>query len=162
MTVDERALADPLSPPTRAERKFLLLANLILFAVVWGRLVPKEIVVAGIKITDIDARALVIMLEAIAVYALAGFLIYSRADLSAWRLVRHRQAEAQQGSEDDALASVPTIDPEGHLVMHAVDSKRDIKLADRTFDIRGVFEFWLPVVVGIVNPIACVFRQLWR
>ena len=159
--LNERELADPLSPSTRAERKFLLLTNLILFAVVWGRLVPKEFVVSGFKVSEIDVHALVLMLEAVAVYALAGFLISSRADLSAWRVLRNRQAEAQQDAGDSAPASLPSIDDEGHLVVREDDSKRAVRQAEHMYDIRGFFEFWLPVVVGVVNPIACAVRELW-
>lgn len=156
---NERDLADPLSAPTRAERKFLLVSNLILFAVVWGGIVPKEIVISGFKIAEINARALVLMLEAVAIYALAGFLMYSRADLSAWRLLRRQQVEELETKETRALRS--KID-DGRLVEAHDDSKAAARAAGRTYDMRGAFEFWLPMIVGVINPIACGLHELWR
>ncbi len=91
--VSESAYADPLSPITRAERRTLLIADVVLLAFVWGSLVPTKIEVLGLAFSSSQRGALVTILFAVNLYLAIAFWLYSRVDDRVW-LVRYIEVES--------------------------------------------------------------------
>ena len=156
-SIRERELADPYSAVTRNERKWVLIINLILFAMVYGRLSPAKISAFGIELKETSLRVLIGLLTAMAYYFLAGFLLYAAADRRAWDAER-RDVEAQQLA--DAKLEQPTLDYEDGHAKWKEDRFAGRSEGRSTYLLRSYFDFWLPVVLGALNPLIC-FAGAW-
>jgi hypothetical protein len=157
-SVTERDIADPLSPVTRTERQWLLLSNVVLFAIVYGGLVPSKISAMGIEITKTNRRVLIGILEVVAIYFLTGFVLYAKADWQAWQ--RNREAlENEEAAAANAETEVLGVEPG----RHATWKERVPPHPSRSRGIyaaRGHFDFWVPTLTGVVNPIICLIGAM--
>src|SRR5258706_2122326 len=75
-----RALTDVLSPATRAERKGLLVSNVILALVVYGGMAPTQITALGIQNGKVNAQAVVYLVIGIVIYYMIAFVLYGWSD----------------------------------------------------------------------------------
>jgi len=143
----EILVRDPLSRVTRAERRTLLGVSAIGLVIARSGLVPSRISALGIEFDRADQSALLGMLAAVVTYFLIAFLVYAFSDFVAWRLafrsaaVRMSQAYRKRSEADIADEQELLDDLSGRW------SQRASFLAIVT---RGMFEFVVPIVIGIV------------
>jgi hypothetical protein len=81
----EREISDPLSSVARAERRGLMVMNVVLAAMVYGGVVPTEMDALGLKATQLNPMLLLILAYAVTAYFAVAFSIYAAADVRAWR-----------------------------------------------------------------------------
>jgi hypothetical protein len=149
---DPRDLVDPFSVVTRAERRSLLVTNLILFAVVFGGLTPSRISALGIETTTFHRRLLVALLIGVAMYFLCAFLLYARADLQAW----HQVEKSAMAAAANPLPERPALKNERGKTEFATPSDADVRKDLRPYRFRSAFDYYLPLIIGVVNPVACM------
>ena len=157
--IRERELADPLSAVTRAERRSVLLTNLVLFALVFGRLTPSKITAFGVEVTRANTRVLIGIITGMAYYFWISFLIYHKADERAWLAEKH-DLESEQAADVKNEAAVLTVAKTGG---HAEWQKSHLagRLQSRSiYEVRRWFEFWVPAILGAANPIVCFVGML--
>lgn len=162
--VAEKELSDPLSIVTRRERTYLLLTNFALAAVVWGSLVPTKIEALGLTLARANVIALVFLLFGAELYLLLAFWIYARADLTSWRLCRSSFLEKSVAQfREEALREPPPINPAERNWDDwvAVGVRERIKAETADFDARMKFEYYFPLVVGIITPVLCAARVIF-
>ena len=147
-------LKDPLSEPTRRARRLLIGLSALLSACLFFDFVPNQVSALGITFSETDQTRILIGGLVAVVYALFNFAIYGYSD---WLSVDHLldRAEFLFSEELDAeeYASAVFITmitrDDGHPESRAQDMQILFSRAKKTFKIRRVFEFYLPLVVGI-------------
>lgn len=142
----EVTLRDPRSEVTRKERRTLLGASAIGILILRTGLVPSKIAALGIEFNQADQKALLGALGAIVVYFLVAFMIYASSDLVAWRVAIHyalvdRQAEVEKEMRQH--------EREGLEVERIGRRATLVVLARPTSLVRAVFEFGVPVLIGL-------------
>jgi len=148
----EVRLRDPLSAVTRAERKALLAASAVGIVIARSGLVPAKISALGIEFDNADQRALLSMLSLIVGYFVAAFLIYAASDLVAWRVEYINSMHDWRRRQLVLSGDERSLDAE---VEHQLRRMRGLgfrmwRLLSRpVMLLRAMFEFALPVVVGI-------------
>ena len=127
-----RDLYDPLSDVTRKERRLLLAVSIVGIGIVKTGLLPEKISALGIEFGHADQKALLGIFTLIIAYFLAAFVVYAAAD---WMAVifstRQEFAAKRRKADAEDLYLVPN-------------------LQNAVLLIRAVFEFLLPIVVGII------------
>ena len=162
---DPRVL-DPLSEVTRRERKVLLLASLMAFAISVGGLVPTEIEALGITLSQTQRDAMLVLVSLSILYLLAGFWIYSLADLRSRNVAI---ALGRQKISPDLAAEMSTARERVKTIISSKDFKHltsdpeikryfsisdDLKIANRVRTVgtlRVAFDLYLPVLVGLAS-----------
>ncbi|MGD0626390.1 MAG: hypothetical protein ABSB32_16935 [Thermodesulfobacteriota bacterium] len=156
----EVRLRDPLSEVTRKERRSLLVASIIGIAIAKSGLIPSKISALGIEFGQTDQRSLLMVMAFVTLYFLAAFIFYAASDLIAWRLAIYYSM--RQGAEED----IQQRRKENGDLRHSVPSEKEavakefIKKIGTQYNIffslsrpisflRAVFEFILPLAVGI-------------
>jgi hypothetical protein len=160
---DPRVL-DPLSEVTRRERKALLLASLMAFAISVGGLVPNEIKALGITLSQTEREAMLVLVSLLILYLLAGFWVYSLADLRSRNLAI---ALGRQKISPDLAAEMSTAQERVRTIIGSKDFQHltadpeikrffsiseELKLASRVRTVgtlRVAFDLYLPVLVGL-------------
>lgn len=146
-------LQDPLSDVTRKERRGLLGVSLLSVAVASSGLLPTEIAALGVKLGGNDQRTLLVLLAAVCLYYLVAFIAYAASDLTAWQMaIRESMLEhlIRSWREPDEY--------DVHVWGEAQDKLAEryplLVLADLLVKpvsvARALFEFALPLVVGLV------------
>jgi len=152
----EVRLRDPLSEVTRKERRTLLGASAIGVLILRTGLVPSKIAALGIEFNQADQKALLGALGAIVVYFLVAFMIYASSDLVAWRVAIYyaladRQAEIEKEKrqrEREEKIDTGQREREGFEVQRR-EGRAWTVLARPTSVVRAVFEFGVPVLIGL-------------
>lgn len=163
--VDDPRVLDPLSEVTRRERKTLLLASLLAFAISIGGLVPTEIEALGIKLSQTERDSILLLVSFSIIYLLSGFFIYSLAD------IRSRNIAIALGRRKISPELSKEISKAQSRVKEYIDNKKfdmlhkdpvtkkyfaaseDLKIAGKakaTGMLRVAFDFYLPIIVGLV------------
>jgi len=150
---DKLRLRDPLSEVTRRERRALLGVSVLSVAVALSGLLPTEIAALGVKLETNEQKTLLLLLTAMCVYYLIAFIAYAASDFTAWQVALH-------DSISERLSRSYT-EPDEYDV-HVWGEVQD-KMAERypwlvlaesmvkpVSVARAIFEFVLPVVVGLV------------
>ncbi|WP_180132200.1 hypothetical protein [Rhodoferax sp. BLA1] len=120
-------LEDALSPSTRAKRRLLLVASTISLVIILLGILPTKIEALGIVFESSKRRDLLILLAAVNLYALIGFLLYAWADI-------HLQARIQSNANT------------GYV--HEFVKGRASALESTNYFIRFAFDFLVPVGYG--------------
>ena len=148
----EVRLRDPLSDVTRKERRTLLGVSALGIVIVKSGLVPSKISALGIEFNQADQQALLRALAAVTVYFLAAFFIYGTSDLVAWRMAFY------SALRDWARARSLLKEEEARAEREAFDRIREQEgrglifwsgMAGPMTVIRAVFEFIVPMVIGL-------------
>ena len=121
-------LEDALSPSTRAKRRLLLVTSTIALVIILLGILPTKIEALGIVFESSKKRDLLILLAAVNLYALVGFLLYAWADM-------HLQARIQSNAST------------GYV--HEFVRGRASALESLNYFIRFGFDFIVPVGYGV-------------
>jgi hypothetical protein len=164
-SLNDPAIADPLSEVTRGERKALLIASLVGMAIAKGGLIPTQIEALGIDLSQTEVKSLLYITALVLAYLLMGFFLYSSADIRQRRLKIAASRARARPIIQEAMASYeqkktePSPDPNdpnrslieslGPLTAIADQTKLATELLTiSTF--RLIFEVHLPIAVGLV------------
>jgi hypothetical protein len=142
-TPAEIAVRDPLSEVTRNERGFLLGASVIAIVLVRTGLVPSKISALGIEFSPTDQKALLSVLALVIIYFVVAFAIYAASDFIAWRLALQSAMRAWI-HRDRGTSSHREMEERLRERFRIIP----YFLAPTSL-LRGVFEFLLPLIVGI-------------
>jgi hypothetical protein len=157
-TPAEIAIRDPLSEVTRNERRFLLGVSIIAIALVRTGLVPSKISALGIEFSHTDQKSLFSVLALVTSYFVAAFVLYASSDFIAWRLAYKASLKdwVEQMKKRDEERS--KLEAKGRSGQHAAEAYyeryvrkwRRLPLISRPASFfRAIFEFILPIMVGI-------------
>lgn len=154
-STNDLLLGDPLATITRTERSRLLISSAITAAIVKTGLVPAKISALGIEISNLHQQAYLSVFAAITLYFLISFSIYATADFLAWFrvviLYNKRKDEIHSVRiEHKSIVETPGVEPVVKYQMGTHAATRADKSIFRPFSvIRALFEFALPLIVGI-------------
>ena len=151
-------LHDPLSEVTRKERRMLLAVSMVGIILVKMELVPTKISALGIEFAETNQKALLSILALAVIYFIIAFIIYAASDFLAWRksiranLIDTVLERANKEKENPAL-----ISREREIIMKYGQSERYLFVLSKPVSAaRALFEFLLPVIVGIYSAIALI------
>lgn len=152
-------LSDPLSDVARKERRNLLIASITGILIATAGLVPKHISALGIEFSPLAQNAFVILAALVVVYFVFAFAIYGISDFFIWRKKYQDylvavEAEMQGWTEEDQHY---------HDELHHYVPRIDwlYNWSKPAAFARIIFEFVLPVIVGIVS-ICWLLLKVWR
>jgi hypothetical protein len=169
----EVSLRDPLSELARKERRSLLVASTIGVIFVEGGLVPSKIAAFGIEFTHADQRTLLMVVGAVVLYQLVGFVIYASADFIRLRMayvdafkppLNDDEAKTPRKSISEILDEIsdeeyPFAEFDRSQRAARVESwskamdrnMTAIRLQPAVSNSRLAFEFILPIVVAVYS-----------
>jgi hypothetical protein len=152
----EIAIRDPLCEVTRKERRLLLGVSIIGIAQAKTGLVPQKISSLGIEFTTINQKYFLYVVAIVIAYFLVAFMIYSASDFIVWRLAfrsawRESLSKRSLRNRNDELEF---IEKEGRKIDEFMKARfgnyQFIYMLSGFISIgRAVFEFLLPIVVGL-------------
>lgn len=145
-------LHDPLSDVTRKERRMLLGISMLGVALVKTGLVPTKISALGVEFDKTNQQALLGILALVTLYFAVAFLIYAAADFIAWRraLGNYRMERMRENAKLKRDFSEGNLREEEALLWRMSSSGQALfVLAGPVSVIRALFEFVLPIAVGI-------------
>ncbi len=152
-TPREIKLSDPLSEVARRERKFLLASSILGIAMVKAGIVPSKISALGIEFAKTDQNLLLSVIGIIILYFLVAFLIYAASDIIIWH---HSFSQSLKASMVARWKSEAERDPVMEIGDYIDDFLRRpfsvrfiLGLTTPVSLLRAIFEFLLPVTVGI-------------
>ncbi|MDP1946488.1 MAG: hypothetical protein Q8L77_03220 [Nitrospirota bacterium] len=155
-------LQDPLSEVTRKERRTLLGLSILSLAVVNAHLVPSEINALGMKISEINEKALVYILGAIVGYFIATFLAYAFPDFVIWKinLLKGMKATALEKIKSPEFDDANKAEQLANMI-GIFDAKMSswASWAGLISIVRVIFDFVLPALVGFYALYALVNYQ---
>ena len=120
-------LEDALSPSTRGKRRLLLVTSTVSLVIILLGVLPTKIEALGIVFESAKKRELLILLAAVNLYSLVGFLLYAWADM-------HLQVRIQSNANT------------GYV--HEFVKGRASTLESLNYFIRFAFDFIIPVGYG--------------
>lgn len=162
LPVDHARLVDPLREVTRGERRWLLTVGLILLAVVYGNLVPKEINALGVTLTQTERTSLVIIMLAVELYYMVAFWIYAKADIAEWSHLFSEQDEVvrrnisrfyHRSQHGSGLVGNSGLDQETIAFATKVYGQ-PWKAAAQWYKRRILFDYWFPLAFGCATILA--------
>lgn len=171
--VEDTRVLDPLSEVTRRERKALLLVSLMALAISVGGLVPSEIQALGITLSQAERDSILVLISLSILYLLAGFWIYTLADLRSRDLAIALGRQKISPDLASEMSTVPerfktiidskdfgnfTTDPEIKKFFSVIE---ELKLVDQIWTagtFRVAFDYYLPVFVGLVAIAMSLFE----
>ncbi len=160
---DVLRLRDPLTEVTRKERRALLGGSLFAVAVAQSGLLPTEIAALGVKLAAADQRNLLLLIAIACTYYLLAFLTYAASDFTAWQAaIREAIAERMTYSHTSDIDQY-----EIHIQSQVEDRIAErfpwLTLAETLVmpvsRVRALFEFVLPIVVGLYAIIVLVVKS---
>lgn len=152
-TPGEVKLSNPLSEVARKERKFLLGSSILGIALVKAGFVPTKISALGIEFAKTDQNSLLSVLGIIILYFLIAFLIYAASDIIIWHRSFSRSLKASmvdrwksEAEKDPVMEMTDYID---NFLKRPFSVRFILGLATPVSLLRAIFEFLLPIAVGI-------------
>jgi hypothetical protein len=163
-SVGDVKLRDPLSEVTRKERKFLLGISIIAITLVKAGIVPTKLSALGVEFGKTDQQSLLWVLGLITLYFLIAFIVYASSDFLAWRLA-FRQALRRSLKErwdaelqgDESYKRLREYEQEFRM---GIGNRVVFILSGPVSFIRALFEFILPIVIGIYTIILVWTKDL--
>jgi hypothetical protein len=143
-------LGDPLHEVTRKERRTLLGVSVLGFLVAKTGLIPTKISALGIEFDRTNQQTLLVAFAVVTAYFTVAFFTYALADFLAWLKAigeyqhGHYVEEEVAGRERARGMSEPSMMPVSAFTIPWVGI-----LSGRVSFIRMVFEFVIPVFVGL-------------
>ncbi len=157
-------LQDPLSELTRKERRALLTSAGLGILIVQADIIPSKITALGIDFTSTNQKVLLVGMAAVVAYFFVAFALYAWSDFLAWRLritqsaldaiqdlsrprlkdmVETDRAIVSRGEMETKIIEDQFVEQMGYL-------RRWNRMSKPTATIRGLFEFFFPIVVGVL------------
>lgn len=155
-------LGDPLSSVTRRERRLLLGVSIFSIAVVKTGLVPSKISALGIEFANTDQRSILWIIALIGFYFLCAFLLYAASDFLSWRKVlrEERITNLTERYEEGRISDPRYYDQQEYIYKH-IGSGLILHVLSKPLSIvRALFEFVLPVVLGIYAILLLLFHEI--
>jgi len=121
-------LRDSMSPPTRDKRRLLLQLSTVTLVIIVLGLFPTKIEALGIMFESKDRTQMIILLGAVNMYALFGFILYAWSDL---HLLARKNAATMSGYINEFSSGKPKL------------------FESLNFFLRFVFDFALPLGYGL-------------
>jgi len=150
-------LADPLSPIARAERRNLLLAATLAILIAHVNLVPMRITALGLEFAP-PAQASFLVITALVVgYFIVAFAMYAVADLFVWRKRYYDYLAAVERESKDWTLQDQIEHDEIHANLPTIDWY--YQWSPRVANVRMLFEFVLPLLVGAYSVSALMWRM---
>lgn len=154
-TPSEIRVKDPLSDVTRKERRFLLALSMLGIILIKAGMIPTKLTTLGLEFCEADQNTLLVIMGFVNLYVLAAFIIYASSDFLAWRLAFNKLSREVMKQKHDEKRKATYIDD----TMDGIDAHFEKKtslmiMMTRPISvIRALFEFVLPVVVGIYSTV---------
>lgn len=174
----EIAVRDPLSETTRRERKTLLGISIVVIGIIETGTLPTKIESLGIEFTQTDQKYLFNVFAAVVIYYLIAFVLFAISDFIVWRIAFGSIVRAQWGRmtmnpDKDKLLTKDEqriIQLEKQITEMKAEQMRGsfdkqlgldidfmnwgmpnylIRLSTPVSLFRSIFEFLLPILVGI-------------
>lgn len=152
-TSGEVKLSDPLSGVARKKRKFLLGSSILGITIVKAGFVPTKISALGIEFAKADQNSLLSVLGIIILYFLIAFLIYAASDIITWHGSFFRSLKASmvdrwksEAEKDPVMEMSDYIDD---FLKRPFSVRFVLRLTSPVSLLRAIFEFLLPIIVGI-------------
>lgn len=142
-------LADPLSDISRRERRNLLFTSVTGILIAKTGLVPNRISALGVEFSAPAQDALVVLMAAVVLYFVFAFVIYGASDFLVWRKRYQDYLVAVEMSSQ----SWTQEDQQRHDELHKHIPRIDwlYNWSKPTALVRILFEFLLPIIIGIVS-----------
>jgi uncharacterized membrane protein len=155
-------LGDPLSSVTRRERRLLLGVSIFSIAMVKTGLVPSKISALGIEFANTDQRSILCIMALIGFYFLFAFLIYAASDFLSWRKVlrKERITTLKERYEEGQIGDPRYHDQQAYIYSHIGSGLIFYVLSKPLSIVRALFEFVLPVVLGIYAILLLFFHKI--
>jgi hypothetical protein len=147
-------LSDPLSEVTRKERRMLLGVSMLGIAFVKMGIAPTKISSLGIEFANTESTVLFKVLGLMVTYFVAAFILYAFTDLLRWLKVIKDNQESDLKEEFEEWSNHDGQLPDRfHDELMGIRSKwRFIhKYSPPTAYFRGLFDFILPLLVGVYS-----------
>jgi hypothetical protein len=127
-----------------------------------GGLLPTQVSAFGISLSGSEQRTILVLLGLICLYYLAAFMVYALSDFTSWQIAIRDSLvavwEAPSGDEDEG-------DPERAIRMESFFEKHHpfLHISDifvrPVSKMRAVFEFLVPIIVGVYAVLALFFAR---
>jgi hypothetical protein len=158
----DELLGEPLSSVTRRERRLLLGVSVFSIAVVKAGFVPSKISALGIEFANTDQHSILRIMAFIGVYFLFAFLIYASSDFIAWRkALRKKRIVNLKEKYEEGQISDPRYHYQQEYIYKHIGSGWFIYIFSKPLSvIRAVFEFVLPIVVGIYAILLLLLHKI--
>ena len=165
--LSDLSIKDPLSELSRKERKSLLLTSIIGIIISKAGLIPTKINALGIEFKETDQNILLLIVISLILYFLIAFIMYSSSDFLAWRLsfldvikdktIRMILEDIERKSTQGTMVNITERDKQKAESIASDELLRKHKiifsLIKPTSFIRAIFEFIIPIVIGIFSII---------
>ena len=147
-------LNDPLSEVTRKERKVLLGLSMLSLFFSQAGILPSKISALGIELKTTDQNAILYLMSIALLYFVCAFFLYAMSDFMVWRKAITKEYLSQYRSMILVEYSNPPSNPiecdvQSESARLAKKNKIWVTLTKPILIAKGVFEFILPVVVGL-------------
>lgn len=154
-TNKDSSLTDPLSEVTRKERRMLLGLSILGVFFIQAGAIPSKISALGINLETSDQRAFLYLMSTILVYFTIAFFIYAMSDFIVWRRIIEKEYIDAYREYMHERENYPNNHFAVELDAEAQNAhKKNIiwnKLAKPMSVSRAIFEFLLPLIVGIYS-----------
>lgn len=150
-------LADPLSPIARAERRNLLLAATLAILIAHVNLVPTRISALGLTFAPPAQTSFLVITALVVGYLMFAFATYAVADLFVWRKRYYDYLAAVERESKDWTLQDQIEHDEIHATLPSIDWY--YQWSPRVANVRMLFEFVLPLLVGAYAVSALVWRM---
>jgi len=151
-----------LSKATRAERRILLGVSMLGVAVANTGLIPSKITALGIEFERADQRALLLILVIVVAYFTVAFAVYATTDFLAWR-TEHDEALLSHLQHEHGFYRIPDLPHDRPPERVQKQIHRRLwwwgTLARKTSYVRAIWEFALPIIVGLYSVCALIWAR---
>ncbi len=146
-------LRDQLSEITRKERLYLLGVSTVGITIEYTGLIPTEITTLGIKFGEANPNALLYILALVIAYFLTAFVFYAASDYFSWRLDMRELAKEMYEERDVEKPENQESWERAVIERYRLTARFALFIPA----IRSVFEFLLPIAVGLFAIFVLVF-----
>lgn len=150
-------LADPLSQISRAERRNLLLAATLAILIAHVNLVPTRMSALGLEFAPPAQASFLVVTALVVGYFMFAFATYALADLFVWRKRYYDYLAAVERESKDWTLQDQIEHDEVHANLPTIDWY--YQWSPRVANVRMLFEFVLPLLVGAYAVSALVWRM---
>jgi hypothetical protein len=156
-------LNDPLSEVTRKERKVLLGLSMVSLFFSQAGILPSKISALGIELKTTDQNTILYLMSACLIYFIFAFFLYAMSDFMIWKKAITREYLSQfRRIVIDEYSQGPDnpidCDVESEAARLSKKNKVWETLCKPVSIARALFEFLLPIIVGLYAAIIMLFK----
>jgi len=141
--VEELFKSDPLREVTRKDRRALLRISVIGIVIVKANIMPTKLTAFGIEFGKTDQNFLLLAIFLITLYFLFAFAIYAFSDLMEFQIDVKRLFKERKTLKN--FVKDPYVKEEEEV------ARRYINRSIGALLIRGIFEFYFPIIFAIYS-----------